>query len=97
MDRGPGLGKELRVSMSELSPIAPGRMARVDSAASPRQTPRSPHQPDRPSDEVQLSPQAHYLSLLRENPIREDLVAEVGTYETPEKIESAISELSSDL
>jgi negative regulator of flagellin synthesis FlgM len=105
MDRGPGLGKELRVFMSELSPIGPGRLARVDAPGAPRLAPRGAHpdHPERAPDEVQVSPQAHFLNRLRENPIREELVADVreqiaqGTYETPEKIEGAISELSQDL
>lgn len=46
---------------------------------------------------------ATYLNKLRDNPIREDLVADVreqiadGTYETPEKIDAAVSELAGEL
>ena len=92
--------------MSELAPIGLGRLGRVNSAtaSNARAAYRSaqPHS-GRASDEVQVSPQATFLNKLRDNPIREDLVADVreqiadGTYETPEKLDAAVSELAGEL
>jgi anti-sigma28 factor (negative regulator of flagellin synthesis) len=91
--------------MSEIAPIGHGRLGRVDPATTAKA--RAAYRPSSPiergDDEVQVSPMAHLMVRLRENPIREDLVAEVreqieqGTYETPEKLEAAISELEGDL
>jgi len=91
--------------MSEIAPISLGRLGRVDPAttAAARAAYRSSTPIERGDDEVQVSSLARLRAKLRENPIREDLVAEVreqieqGTYETPEKIEAAISELEGDL
>ena len=91
--------------MSELAPIGPGRLGRVNSAtaSNARAAYRAAQPQGRGSDEVEVSPMATYLNKLRDNPIREDLVAGVreqiadGTYETPEKIDAAVSELAGEL
>ncbi len=88
--------------MSEIAPInRPGRIGpttparAVDRAAAAS--------PARASDEVFVSPMATYLNKLRDNPIRQELVDDVreqiadGTYETPEKIDAAVSELAQEL
>jgi anti-sigma28 factor (negative regulator of flagellin synthesis) len=91
--------------MSEIAPIGPGRLGRVDPAttANARAAYRPGSPIERGDDEVHVSSVATLLNKLRENPIREELVAEVreqieqGTYETPEKLDAAISELETDL
>ncbi|HYE60841.1 MAG TPA: flagellar biosynthesis anti-sigma factor FlgM [Phycisphaerales bacterium] len=91
--------------MSELAPIGPGRLASINpaTAAAARAAYRPATSVERGDDEVHVSTAAHLMAKLRENPIREDLVAEVreqiqqGTYETPEKLDAAISELEGDL
>jgi hypothetical protein len=58
---------------------------------------------DRAPDEVVVSPVATYMNKLRNLPIRQELVDGVrgqiadGTYETPEKIDATVSELSKEL
>lgn len=89
--------------MSEIAPI--GRTGRIDPITTARIAQRSPaaSTAGRTSDEVVVSPMAKLLNKLRENPIREDLVNDVreqiadGTYETPEKIDAAVSELAQEL
>jgi anti-sigma28 factor (negative regulator of flagellin synthesis) len=88
--------------MSEIAPI--NRPGRVDPMTPVRAVDRlAAAMPARGSDEVFVSPMATYLNKLRENPIREELVNEVreqiadGTYETPEKIDAAVSELAQEL
>lgn len=93
--------------MSDISPLSSGSSLRVEQAAraysrtaesaAPTDTPR------RGTDQVEVSSVASYLSKLRDLPIRQDLVDRVrseiasGTYETPDKLDSAISEIGKDL
>lgn len=91
--------------MSDISPISPvstGRIEPVADRPGPRTapTPRS----ERPSDRVELSDRARYLSKLAALPeVRLDLVDRVrreiaaGSYETDAKLDAAIRNLVEDL
>lgn len=93
--------------MSDIAPLSSGSSLRLVQAAraysrtaesaAPASTPR------RGTDQVEVSSVASYLSQLRNLSVRQDLVDRVraeiasGTYETPEKIEGAITEIGRDL
>ena len=59
--------------------------------------------PTRPSDRVELSGISHLIQALKTNDIRTDKVANIkaqianGTYETDDKLNSAIDKLADDL
>ena len=89
--------------MNNIAPVghtaAPTSVSKSEVAA---HTASSGH--DRGKDQVELSTAAQLLARLNELPdVREELVAKVrgqileGTYETPDKLESALSELALDL
>ena len=63
----------------------------------------STNAPTRPSDRVELSGISHLIQALKTNDIRTDKVANIkaqianGTYETNDKLNSAIDKLADDL
>ncbi|MFA6046706.1 MAG: flagellar biosynthesis anti-sigma factor FlgM [Phycisphaerales bacterium] len=93
--------------MSDIAPLSSGSSllisqatraySRTAESAAPTDTPR------RGTDQVEVSSVASYLSQLRDLPVRQDLVDRVraeiasGTYETPEKVDGAITEIGRDL
>jgi len=91
--------------MADIAPIGrptPASLGRAGSPASPASSSSPP--PSRGRDSVELSTHAQLLSRLAGLPdVRQDLVDQIraaiadGTYETPEKIESAIDALAEDL
>ena len=97
--------------MSDIAPVPGYGVDRLDTAhgVSDRSASRTPAQtqptsPNRPSDRVELSDRARYLSKLSSLPeVRQDLVDRIrqeissGQYETPEKLDDAISSLLDDL
>lgn len=92
--------------MSDIAPIAistPSRMAQASVAAYRKSAPEPSVPVVRTDDAVEVSPLATYLSKLKQNPIREDLVSrvkaeiEAGTYDTPDKLDKALDELVQDL
>ena len=90
--------------MSEIAPVGAGSPGRVDSfTQSPRVPGRTASQPQREEDQVEVSAMASYLNKLKNLPIRQELVDTVrdeisqGTYDTQEKLDAAITELSQDL
>lgn len=93
--------------MSSLSPIGANQTERIraaQEAAKRASTPagRSAEAALRSPDQVELSPMAGYMSKLRENPVRQELVDKVrdeidrGVYESAEKLSSAVDEMISD-
>lgn len=95
--------------MSEISPVSTGssslrieQAARAYSRTAESSAPAEASSPRRGADQVEVSSAAAYLAKLRDLPVRQDLVDRVkaeiaaGTYETPEKIDQAISEFASD-
>ena len=81
-------------------PAAPTSVPNAEEAV----TPVSGSGQRRGDDKVELSTAAQLLGRLNELPdVREDLVAKVreqilnGSYETPEKLDAALSELAKDL
>lgn len=97
--------------MSDIAPVPGLGIDRLDTAhglseRSATRTPAKtqPAQPERPSDRVELSDRARYLSKLGSLPdVRQDLVDRIrneiagGQYETPEKLDQAIWSLLDDL
>lgn len=97
--------------MSDIAPIPGLSVDRLDTAhgVSDRSAARAPSKApspsyERPSDRVELSDRARYLSKLSSLPeVRQDLVDRIrneiasGQYETPEKLDQAISGLLDDL
>ena len=96
--------------MTDISPINAGRVSRTDRVKTERVGQAPTRQGDvdvkspRSGDQVELSSGATLLSKLnRGSPVRADLVARVkqeianGTYETPEKLETAIDLIKEDL
>jgi Anti-sigma-28 factor, FlgM len=92
--------------MSDIAPISSGVSRLSEGGHSPdaRPVPGRSDGASRPSDRVELSDRARYLSRLSQpSPVREDLVQRVrgeiegGQYETPERIEGVLDALSDDL
>jgi negative regulator of flagellin synthesis FlgM len=89
--------------MADIAPINGSSYASTPPAH--RQSAAEPEAPRRSIDDaVELSDRARYLGQLKQLPeVREDLVArvraeiEAGTYETTEKLNTAIERLSLDL
>lgn len=89
--------------MSEINGINPASAPRpVSTSASAR--PPKPQPKPQPSDTVEISPQAMLRSRMAGIPdVRADLVARVraeiqaGTYETPEKLDIALSRLMDEM
>ncbi|MBI1190607.1 MAG: hypothetical protein GC200_08030 [Tepidisphaera sp.] len=95
--------------MSEISPLSTGssslrieQAARAYSRSAESAAPAESATPRRGNDQVEVSSAAAYLAKLRDLPVRQDLVDRVkaeisaGTYETPEKIDQAITEFAKD-
>lgn len=91
--------------MSDVTPVngAPAAALHIGSRLRAADSPSEPG-PVRTTDKVELSRAATFISqLLSKNEVRQDLVNRVrdeiakGAYETPEKIETVVSELLSDL
>lgn len=93
--------------MSDIAPIVGPGAGRIDPAtdSSSRIVSRpAPGRTERPSDRVELSDRARLLNKLANLPaVRKDLVDEVrrsiqdGTYDTPERLDGALSGLADDL
>ncbi|MCC6659779.1 MAG: flagellar biosynthesis anti-sigma factor FlgM [Phycisphaerales bacterium] len=93
--------------MSDIAPISTGSSRMPDhppGIAEVRQVPGRADAVARPSDRVELSDRARFLSRLAEPlPIRQDLVdraraqIDAGTYETDERISGALDALREDL
>jgi hypothetical protein len=96
--------------MSDIAPILGPSVDRLEAAGgvTDRGSVRTPARADstpreRPSDRVEFSERARYLSRLASLPARQELVDRVraeindGTYESPEKLDAAISGLLDDL
>ncbi len=95
--------------MSDIAPIAPANADRPDplSHAAPTRPGADvgrTRPSDRPSDRVELSDRARYLSKMAElPPVRSDLVDAVrrqiarGTYDSTDRLEEAIRNLAEDL
>jgi anti-sigma28 factor (negative regulator of flagellin synthesis) len=89
--------------MSEVSPVGDVQLGRIDAESRvtrSRTEVTSEARADRASDRVDVSPVARYLNRLNDLPeIRESLVSrireqiEAGSYETPERLSSAIDQL----
>ncbi|MEM7630137.1 MAG: flagellar biosynthesis anti-sigma factor FlgM [Planctomycetota bacterium] len=92
--------------MHDISGINSRRIGRLDPAAPKAPARRADDAQSasraRDADVVQVSSTARFLEVLKKNPIREELVnrvkreIEAGTYETPEKMQSAIDEMMTD-
>ena len=91
--------------MSEINPIGSGPVGRV--AGVGPALGRNVHVSEdstvrRGTDRVEVSPVALYLNKLKDLPIRQDLVDTIrqqiaqGTYDTPDKLDAAVSELLGD-
>lgn len=91
--------------MSDIAPVGHSNPASLgtnppttDRAATP-----SAARSGRSGDRVELSSAAQFLSKIADLDVRQDLVdrvrteIELGTYETPEKLEQAVNSLISDL
>jgi len=94
--------------MSDIAPIPGLGIDRVDAyrpeRPAPRAAAREEARTERPSDRVDISDRARYLSKLSSLPdVRQELVDRVrkeiaeGTYETPEKLDQALASLIEDL
>lgn len=93
--------------MSDIAPVVGPGTGRLDTSteAVVRTASNSvPGRIDRPSDRVELSDRARLLNKLASLPaIRQDLVdrvrreIEAGSYDTPDKVEGAITNLVDDL
>ena len=90
--------------MSDIAPLSrPNPAAYLANARVDRPVP-SAAQPQRGSDQLELSDAARLLSKAAAAPdVRHDLIARIqseiaaGTYETPEKIDAAVEGLAEDL
>jgi negative regulator of flagellin synthesis FlgM len=92
--------------MSDISPVQGFQAERLEPIAD-RHGPRpagSAPRPERPSDRVELSDRARYLSKLAALPdVRSELVERVrreiaaGSYETDERLDGAVSHLLDEL
>ena len=91
--------------MSDIAPIGRPNAATLSPASvNGRSVETTPQQAGRGNDKVELSSTARYLAKLAEVPdVREDLVNSVrgqlakGTYESPEKLDTAVERLIDDL
>lgn len=86
--------------MNDVPPISIQRatLGRIEASRAAANT--AGNRAQRPGDSVELSPTANLLARLNDLPsVREDLVQRVrteidaGTYETPEKIDSAVDRM----
>lgn len=95
--------------MSELFPVSSGgsslrieQASRAYSRSAESAATAEASSPRRGTDQVELSSAAAYLARLRDLPIRQDLVnrvkaeIEAGTYETPDKLDEAVTEFAKD-
>lgn len=93
--------------MSDIAPISPVSATRPEGGGPVERDPArrgADARPPRPSDRVELSDRARYLSKLAELPaMRSDLVEAVrseierGTYDSTERLDEAIRALAEDL
>ncbi len=90
--------------MSEVSPIQRPHAPTLDPAVRPSRPQASADTTTRGEDQVELSNKAQYLSKIADLPdVRQDLIESVraaiddGTYESDEKIDTAINNLIEDI
>jgi negative regulator of flagellin synthesis FlgM len=93
--------------MSDISPVSGLMTDRVELAVDRpgvRASAAAPARTERPSDRVDISDRARYLSKLASLPdVRTDLVERIrreiasGTYETDEKLDAAVRNMAEDL
>jgi len=90
--------------MSDINPIARPQQTNLDGLSKPKRYDSDSQAPSRGGDRVELSEQARLLSKLKQMPeIREGLVnsvkaqIEAGTYDTPERFDTAINAMLDDL
>jgi len=90
--------------MSDISPIHRPAAAVLNGTTKQRPHEQAAESPTRKNDRVELSDHAKYLGQLQSlPPVREGLVEQVksqiedGTYETPDRFETAISNFIADL
>lgn len=90
--------------MSDINPIARPQQTTFEPVTRATPTASQASSNARTSDRVELSDQARLLSKLKQLPeVREDLVnsvrsqIEAGTYDTPERFDTAVNSLLDDL
>ena len=90
--------------MSDINPISRPQQTQLDGLAKPKRFNGEGSVPSRGGDRVELSDQARLLSKLKQLPeIREGLVhsvkaqIEAGSYDTPERFDTAINAMIDDL
>ncbi|MFN3167504.1 MAG: flagellar biosynthesis anti-sigma factor FlgM [Phycisphaeraceae bacterium] len=90
--------------MTDINPIARPQHTALDGGAKHKRLAEEQQAPARSGDRVQLSEQARLLSKLKQLPeVREGLInsvksqIEAGTYDTPERFDTAVNALLDDL